>query len=162
MCGTTMRTPKARGASEETVGIEGYTLPIAWRCMLSHRRKRSCRDEHLASWEHRNRMRLPTKYVYPACWYEVTSRVAADDATRLPSSTRPRSRRPRTLGKLLSVRLSAGNSYARSYATGLRTPSSTISSTWGQHRRSSPALTLPRLYGLQRVFNVTEDPGMET
>ena len=149
MCGTTMRTSKARGASEETVVIEGYTLPVARQSMLSHRRERPCRDEHLASWEHRNSiMRLPTKYVYPACWYEVTSRVAADDATRLPSSTRPRSRRPRTLGKLLSVRLSAGNSYARSYATGLRIPSSTISSTWGQHRRSSPALTLPRLYAL--------------
>lgn len=163
MCGTTMRKRKGRGASEETVVIEGYTLPIARRSMLSHKRKRPCRDrEHLASWEHRNRMRLPTEYVYPACWYEVTSRVAAHDATRLPSWTRPRSRRPRTLGKLLSVRLSAGNSYARSYATGLRTPSSTISSTWGQHRRSSPALTLPLIHGLQRVFNVTEDPGMET
>ena len=112
MCGTTMRKREALGASEETVVIEGYTLPIAQRSMLSHSRERPCWDEHLARWEHRNRMRLPTKYVYPACWYEVTSRVAADDATRLPSSTRPRSRRPRTLGKLLSVRLSAGNSYA--------------------------------------------------
>ena len=67
MCGTTMRKRKARGASEETVVIEGYTLPVAWRSMLSHRRERPCRDEHLASWEHRNRMRLPTKYVSISC-----------------------------------------------------------------------------------------------
>ena len=38
ICGATMKKRKAQGASEETVGIEGYTLPVAWRSMLSHRR----------------------------------------------------------------------------------------------------------------------------